>query len=38
MAGRYREIYSTPEVLAAQAHFYGQPQPSSSLSRESEAI
>ena len=26
MAGRYREIYSTPEVLAAQEHYFGQGQ------------
>jgi len=26
MADRYREIYSTPEVLAAQEHYYGQQQ------------
>jgi predicted pyridoxine 5'-phosphate oxidase superfamily flavin-nucleotide-binding protein len=26
MAGRYREIYSTPEVLAAQEHYFGQRQ------------
>jgi uncharacterized protein len=26
MAGRYREIYSTPDVLAAQAHYFGQQQ------------
>jgi uncharacterized protein len=26
MAGRYREIYSTPDVVAAQAHYFGQQQ------------
>jgi len=26
MADRYREIYSTPEVLAAQKHYFGQAQ------------
>ena len=26
MADRYREIYSTPEVLAAQEHYFGQRQ------------
>jgi predicted pyridoxine 5'-phosphate oxidase superfamily flavin-nucleotide-binding protein len=26
MAGRYREIYSTPEVLEAQEHYFGQRQ------------
>jgi predicted pyridoxine 5'-phosphate oxidase superfamily flavin-nucleotide-binding protein len=27
MAGRYLETYFTPEVLSAQEHYYGRPQP-----------
>ncbi len=26
MAGKYLEIYFTPEVLAAQQHYFGRPQ------------